>query len=304
MTGSQLKRVAIALVVAVFLWGLVEIAGRSGDVVEEGTLLPAIEMAQVDTVRFVRDADTIAIARAGDDAWTVNGLAASPKEISALGGALATAVVGSLAARNPESHARMQIDDSSAKRLTVRRGDQILGDLLVGASGRAYQSAYVRRPDADEVYLVEHALVPMLARQINEWRDPRVIVIAADSIGSIEVRRGGARYRLARSVDAWTLNGRATDSTRVARLVDAIATWEVAPTAFATPEQADSADFRRPERELRLLSLSGAEVATVAFDSTDGAFWGRRSGDETVYRLYAWKVNDLTPPDTSLLQRD
>jgi len=304
MTGTQLRRIAIALAAAVFLWGLVEIAGRGSDLVEEGQLLPAVRLAEVDAVRFVRDGDTIAIVRTGDDAWTVNGVTASPTEITALGAALADGAAGSLVARNPESHARMQVDEASAKRLTVTRGDQVLGDVLVGTAGRAYQSAYARRPDTDDVYLVEHALIPMFDRQLNDWRDKRVVVVAADSIGGIEVRRGGARYRLVRSDGGWTVDGRATDSTRVQRLVDGIATWEVPPTGFATAAQADSADFRRPERELRLLSLSGAELAAVAFDSTDGAFWARRAGDDTVYRIYSWKVNDLTPADTSLLTRD
>lgn len=304
MTGTQLKRIAIALVAAIFLWGLVEIAGTGGDVVEEGLVLPAIALAELDAVRFVRDGDTVVIARAGADAWTVNGIGASPNEISALGAALAGGAAGNMVARNPESHARMQVDEASAKRLTVARGDQILGDVLVGAAGRAYQSAYARRPDADEVYLVEHALIPMFDRQVNDWRDKRVVVVAADSIGSIEVRRGRTGYVVARADGGWAVDGRATDSTRVQRLVDGIATWEVPPTGFATAAQADSADFRRPERELRLLSSTGAELAAVAFDSTDGAFWARRAGDETVYRIYSWKVNELTPADTSLLERD
>jgi hypothetical protein len=53
-----------------------------------------------------------------------------------------------------------------------------------------------------------------------------------------------------------------------------------------------------------LLTSGGTELAAVAFDSTDGAFWARRDGDDTVYRLYAWKVNDLTPTDSSLIRRD
>jgi hypothetical protein len=304
MTGTQLRRIAIALVLAVFLWGLTEVIGRGGDIVEEGQLLPSIQMAEADAVRFVHGGDTVRLARGDGDAWTVNGLAASPKEVDALAGALAAGMSGDLVARNPESHARMEVDDAGAKRVTVQRGGQVLGELLVGASGRAYRSAYARQPDADAVYLVEGDLVGMLDRGVNDWRDRRVVAVEADSIGTLEIRRGGVRYRLVRSDSTWTVDGRPADSSRVERLVDAVASWEVPVTAFATPEQADSADFGRVERTLRILSRGGAEMAAVAFDSTDGAFWARRDGDDTVYRVYAWKVNDLTPADTSLLQRD
>jgi hypothetical protein len=304
MTGTQLRRIAIALVLAVFLWGLTEVIGWGGDVVEEGQLLPSIQIAEVDAVRFVHDGDTVRLARGDGDVWTVNGFAASPKEVGALAGALAVGMSGDLVARNPDSHERMEVDDAAAKRVSVQRGGQVLGELLVGASGRAYRSAYARRPGADEVYLVEGELVGMLDRGVNDWRDRRVVGVEPDSIGALEIRRGGARYRLVRSDSTWTVDGRPTDSSRVKRLVDAVASWEVPVTGFATPEQADSADFGRIERSLRVLARGGAEVAAVAFDSTDGAFWVRRDGDDTVYRVYSWKVNDLTPADTSLLPRD
>lgn len=304
MTGRQLTRIAVALVVAVFLWGLVEIVSRDGDVVEAGELLPTLQMVEVDAVTFVQDGDSIRIARSAGDEWVVNGYPASPQEIGALGAALAEGITGDLVARNPESHERMEVDAAGARRLIVGRGDQVLGELLVGAAGRAYRSAYARRPGADDVYLIESELVPMLDRSVNDWRDKRVVVLSADSIGEIEIRRGGTRHRLVRGDGEWTVDGRATDSTRVRRLVDALASWEVPVTAFTTPAQADSADFRRSERALRILSVGGDELAAIAFDSTDGAFWARRDGDDTVYRVYSWKVSDLTPADTSLLQRN
>jgi hypothetical protein len=304
MTGTQLRRLAIALVVAVFLWGLVEVIGRSGDVVEEVQLLPPIQVAEVELVTFTSDGDTVQLVRGDGERWAVNGVPASPKEVDALMAALAEGMSGDLVARNPESHARMEVDAEGAKHLGVQRGNQTLGELLVGAAGRAYRSAYARRPGADEVYLVDGEVVPMFDRSVNDWRDKRVVVMVADSIGEIEVRRGRARYRLVRADSGWSVDGRPTDSTRVQRLVDALASWEVPVTAFATPEQADSADFRRPERSVRVLSLGGTELAAVMFDSTDGAFWARRDGDATVYRIYSWKTNELTPADTSLLQRD
>ncbi len=305
MSAAQLRRVAIALAVAVFLWGSIEILGRRGDTVEEVPLIPALAGDEVDIVVIRLPADTIRLERGTEGSWSVNGFAASPDAVTTLLGALGEPTAGELIAQNPSSHERMGVDDSSATHLAVRRGDQLLGEVLVGAQGRSFRSAYMRLPGQDDVYLVEGELVPLVGREVNEWRDKRIVVVEPDSIGEIDVERGRIRYTLERQDSVWSLaDGGAVDSARVERLVEAFRTVEAQGAAFATPAQADSADFTQPERRVRLVGTNGAELATLAFDSTETGFWVRRDGRETIYLLNRWKVDDLTPTDSAVRRKE
>lgn len=301
MSGAQLRRIAIALVIAVFLWGLVEILGRRGDRLAETPLLPAVSAVEVDGVTIATDADTIRLERVGDSAWTVNGFDASPDAIGTLLGALAEPTAGELIAQSPSSHERMGVDEASAKQVTLRRGEQVLGEVLVGGQGRSFRSAYMRKPGDDDVYLVEGELVPLLDRSITDWRDKRILAVQPDSIRGITVERGGTRYALVRAEGGWSFaDGAPVDSARVARLVSAFADVQAQGAAFATPEEATAADFERPDRSVRLTGTDGAELATLAFDSTDAGFWVRRTDGQTVYQLNRWRVDDLTPADSSV----
>lgn len=305
MSAAQLRRVAIALAVAVFLWGSIEILGRRGDTVEEVPLIPALAGDEVDIVVIRLPADTIRLERGTEGSWSVNGFTASPDAVTTLLGALGEPTAGELIAQNPSSHERMGVDDSSATHLAVRRGDQLLGEVLVGAQGRSFRSAYMRLPGQDDVYLVEGELVPLVGREVNEWRDKRIVVVEPDSIGEIDVERGRIRYTLERQDSVWSLaDGGAVDSARVERLVEAFQTVEAQGAAFATPAQADSADFTQPERRVRLVGTNGAELATLAFDSTETGFWVRRDGRETIYLLNRWKVDDLTPTDSAVRRKE
>jgi hypothetical protein len=303
MTVRQLQRVGIALVIALFLWGLAEILSGGGDVIEEAELIRAVSAAEVDTVVFQRTADTVRLVRTGD-AWMVNGFTAAPDQVAGLFSAIADAVTGELAAQNPASHGRMGVDTAEAKRLRVQAGSRTVADLLIGRQGRAARTVYARRVGDDNVYLLEGALVPLIDRSVSDWRDKRILVVEPDSIARITVDRAGRRYDLVRADSAWTFaDGTPTDSAAVTRLLDEVRSLSAQGTGFATPAQADSADFRRPDRRLTLLDAGGQTVATLAFDSTASQFWVLRDGTETVYQLYRWKVEEVTPADSVLRGR-
>ncbi|MDH3456464.1 MAG: DUF4340 domain-containing protein [Gemmatimonadota bacterium] len=304
MTVRQLQRVGIALVLALFLWGLSEILSGGGDVIEEVELIRAISAGEVDSVVFQRAADTVRLARTGA-AWTVNGFATAPDKVAELFGATADAVTGELAAQNPASHERMGVDTATARRLRVLAGSRTVADLLIGRQGRAARTVYARRVGDDNVYLLEGELVLLIDRPVSDWRDKRILSVEPDSIARISIERAGRRYELVRADSAWTFaNGTATDSAAMTRLLGELRSLSAQGTGFATPAQADSADFRRPDRRLTLRDAAGRTLGALAFDSTQSQFWVRRDGSETVYQLYRWKVEDVTPADSVMRRQE
>ena len=73
----------------------------------------------------------------------------------------------------------------------------------------------------------------------------------------------------------------------------------VSASGFASPRQADSLRFDRPQRRVTARGTTG-ELLALAFDSTAGGFWVRRPSGGTVYRLDLWQVDQLTPTADAL----
>ena len=301
MTAQQLRRIGIALVVVVGLWGLARILRGGGDEIAQSEILRAITAEEVDTVEFAGPADTVRLVQVTPGTWLVNGYAASPDAIAELFSDLVNGATGELVARSATSHERMGVDDAGGKRLRFVRGDQTLATLLLGQQGRAYRTIYARRAGEDEVYLLEGQLATLANRPVSDWRDKRIVALVPDSIARVVVGRGRAGYTLVRGDSTWTFaDGAPTDSAAVAKLLGEFASLTAQGNAFATPAEADSTDFSRPDRRLTLFGERGDTLAALVFDSTASTFWVRHLDGETIYRLYQWKVDDLTPADSTL----
>jgi hypothetical protein len=301
VTPRQLLHIAIALVAALFLWGLVTIFGGGSDTIEEQELLPALSADGVDVVEIVGGEEAVRLTRAADGEWSVNEHPASPVALDELFQAASEPMRGSLVARSVASHERLGVDSARGKRLRALRGRDTLVDLVVGNQGRQFRTVYVRRGGDADVYQVRGGLGALVGRTVTDWRDKRIVVLTPEQIARVTVERGSGRYTLARADGGWGFaDGAAADSTAVEELLRQFSDISAQGSAFATPAQADSADFGRPDRSLTLLGEGGDTLAALVFDSTEAGYWVRRSEGGPVYRLYAWKVDDITPHDSTL----
>jgi hypothetical protein len=300
MTARQLRQVAGALVVLVFLWGLSEVFSRGSDDVAGDFRMPRMTADSVDTVRLVRPTDTLVLAKRDSAQWTVNGFDASIDAITQLFGGLVTATVAELAAQSTASHARMGVDSAKGKRLTFIRGGDTLDQLIVGERGPGYTGAYVRRPGQDDVYLIRGELPTAVDKMLEDWRDKRIVRIEPDSVSEVRVERQRGGYTLRKADDGWRIGSAAADTGAVRRMLDQ---WrDLHAAGFATPQQEDSTDFRRPDRKVTVLGKSGPFIE-LALDSASYWWWGKKSDGKYVYRIESWRLDQLMPVDSTLRQK-
>jgi len=304
VSAKQLRLIILTLAVVLLLWGASERFSRGSDTVTGGFSLPAPAPADVDTISLVKGQDSIVLAKQSATVWTVNGRRAAPDGVNELFQALHDSTPPELVAQDSSSFGRLNVDGATGRRLRIRGAGKPLLDVIIGARGSEYGSAYVRRPGDSHVYLWRGRLASFADRTVDEWRDKRIAAVTPDSVVLVDVERGKDHYTLRRAGKAWTLDRAAADSGAVTRLLEKYRT--VTAAGFASPAQADSARALRPARRLTVRGARGTLVALV-FDSIPGAFWVRRtagaaSGGErgVLYRMNAWDVDGLTPASHSL----
>jgi hypothetical protein len=306
MSSKHLKLIATSLAVLLLLWGASELFSRGSDDITGTLALPALTQGDVDTVAIVKGTDSIVLAKQSTTAWSVNGRQASLDAVNELFQALRDTAQPELVAQDSSSWSRLNVDSAAGRWLRFRAGGKPVLELVVGARGSEYSSAYVRRPGEARVHLWRGPLAQLVDRAADEWRDKRIAAVPPDSVVAVDVERGKDRYTLRRDGKAWTLNGAATDSGAVARMLEKYGS--IMAAGFATPQQADSARAMRPARRLTVRGAQGVTLLSLVFDSISGGFWVRRArgaapGGEsgTVYRMNAWEVDGLTPAGQTLL---
>ncbi|MBX6332085.1 MAG: DUF4340 domain-containing protein [Gemmatimonadaceae bacterium] len=300
MTTKTLVRLGAVLLAALILWGALAL-GRRPESDRGGRLaLPKIDTTTVDTVALTKGSDTAVLARTPRGTWTVNGHPASPMLVHSLLTALTdTSAWSELVAEQPSSYARLGVNADSARRVRVQARGRTMLDLTVGNHTSDYSGVFVRRTDGRPVYALHGGLGDAVSHDAADWRDKRIATVAPESVTTVEVQRGKARYTLQRNGTTWTLGSAgAADSAAVASLLDAY--HDLVATSIATPAQADSAHFTHPTRHARLMGKGGAPLASLAFDSTANAVWVRADTGGTVYRIDHWMLDRLTPAESTL----
>ena len=298
MSAKQLVGIALGVVVLLLLWGASELLSRRSDSTAGDLRLPAPAMNDVDTIAITHAADSVLLVRHSPTSWTVNGFAAAQAAVGDLFQALHDSVKPELAAQSPGSFARMGVDSAGGRWLRVVGGGRTLARLIVGGRGPDYDASYVRLPGDPRVYVWHGRLPTLAARRVDDWRDRVIGAVPPESVVAVEVQRGKQRYAIHRNAAKWTLAGGApADSAGVAQLLARLRS--VSASGFASPRQADSLRFDRPQRRVTARGTTG-ELLALAFDSTAGGFWVRRPRGGTVYRLDLWQVDQLTPTADAL----
>jgi len=299
MNPKQLKRIAFALVIVLFLWGLSEILGGDPNDTETGVVLPALDSSEIDLVVFETDSTRVTIARSGN-AWTVNGFPLSRDALDELFAAVADSAAIELVATSAVVHDRMGVDSVSGIRVNFTGGGEPIATVLFGNAGREPGSRYVRRDGSNFVYAFTGPLTQLVARPVDQWRDRQIMDISPDSVARVVVERGGTRYSLFRDGSQWRFgSGSPADSSAVNRLVQWYQTLDA--TGFATEAQvADTVDFDPPDRRVTLLGARGDTLTSLVFDSTASAYFVQQVSGGYVYRIVQWRADQMAPADSTL----
>ena len=299
MSSLHLRRLAIAVVVLLALWGLSALISHRSDKIRGSLVLPVLPPTLKDTIAIIHGRDTVRLAQVAPDVWTANGFPATPGKGTELLKAIGDTAPRDLASISASSFGRMGLD-STAWTLRVGPAAQPRFTLLIGKSGSEYGSAYVRLPKSDTAYLWRGTMPYLVQRTPDVWRDHRIATIAPDSIESIEIGLHGKRFTIERQAKGWTVAGQKADSLKMGVLLAQFRNLDA--QGFGGPHTVDSLRRVKPrgQRTLTVHGKRGAALLWLTLDSASGSYWGTRARDSVAYRIENYQVFQLTPAADSL----
>ena len=297
MNATQLRVIALVLMLLICVWLGARLLSHKSDAIGGRLTLPPVKAEQTDSIVIRHGSDTLRLVRAGT-AWTVNGFRAGSEPVGQLFLAFIDTVPPDLAAVSPGSFQRMGVDSSGGYWLRVWSGGQATVKLIIGAQAVEPASGYLRREGSDSILLWRGNLIDLTRRPLNQWRDKTIVAVPPESVFAVNVSARRS-YGLRRSGTTWHYaSGGAADSGRVAEFLTLYR--DFAASGFGTPAQADSGRKPAAHRNLTLVGAGGTKLVELSFDSSSTGVWARRTGDATVYRVDAWRINSFVPPDSSL----
>jgi hypothetical protein len=116
-----------------------------------------------------------------------------------------TIVVKGVVSSNPAKQALFQVDSTGTSVKFSGKGVP-LAAFRVGKPGPAYTETYVRRENANEVFLAEGMLGYLFARQARDWRDKTIFKTPLETVTSVQFRYGDTTFTLDRQDSLWRVD--------------------------------------------------------------------------------------------------
>jgi uncharacterized protein DUF4340 len=294
MSEQGLKKLVGALAIAVAVWLVSSLfSDGSGSISASGEIngfFDDIERASITSLEMAGDEGAVTLTREADG-WLANGYRADPASLDRLLGVIDDLRVGDLVAANPANHERMGVSGGAAVTVTFGVGGASRV-LVVGDNGRRFGTAFVRLPDADEVYLLAGDLGAQVRRDEASWRDRTMVAVDSAAVSRIVVERPEGAYTLARMDSTWTVEGvELTDVTTVNAVLAELS------SLVATGFLAESDSLASLERAsvTRAFDGSGMMLAEITIGAGEGNHWARSSRDDYLYQLSSFRAGRVAP---------
>jgi len=302
MTARTLKQLLGALGAVAAVWLVVFLmSNRGGSEAEEitgpiATFFEGADSAGLSAVRFSRSFGTLELRNVGGR-WEADGFRTDSGSISRFFQSLSSTHAGSVAATNPTNHARMGVGADSAAYMELEQNGSTRR-ILVGVDGPRAGTFYARLPDEDVVYLLEGGVRNYVFRQLDDWRNRKMLAIDTAQVRRIVVQRDGQSATVVRADSGWTFqNGSAADGQSVKNILDQLGGGLVASRFVA---DTDSIGMLPAGGSTVAYDGSGAQLAAVTVGSGSGDRWGMAAGDSVRYRLPPFRVDLIVPTIESL----
>lgn len=216
-----------------------------------------------------------------------------------------------LVSKKVEKHKSFEVDDSSAIKVKVMAGDEVVSELMIGKfsfsqppGGQQQQMmqqrqqpkifTYVRLTGEDEVYSIDGGLSWDFNKKPEDWRNTSVVGIGKYEVSNVQVS-GGIDFLLAKdSTGGWSGNGIEIDSAGIQKYLDAVTNM----TSKNFNDNVSVSELGTPVLEIAVSSESDKTVASI-YGSAGQYKIASTSNPGNVFDLTDEEYDKLLPSSTS-----
>lgn len=157
----------------------------------------------INEIRLVFEGDKQVVIKEDEGKWRVNDFPADSKRITDFFNSLKETGISSRVSSNSQNHSRFEVDDKGTD-LTFVSNDQIVQQLIVGKTAGG-NSAYVRLPEQDDVYVINNFPIHLLSEEVSFWRDREVVAAEPSEVRMVAYQSGGSTWKVNKIEDGWTI---------------------------------------------------------------------------------------------------
>lgn len=220
-----------------------------------------------------------------------------------------------LVAQNRASHVRMGVDAENGTEVQFLLGNSVQERFIVGIGSQTVALCYLRREDRDNVYAVPCRFSDLFASDPDSWRDPTIVTMPLEVLGSFTLRYPRQTPEEVMSVSIsesapffhlQTDGGPIQANTQAtAAILGAVQTLRA--TGFASEAESARLNFDIPDASLLLEPKKGLNAATqriVFLERDEESYWVRNTSSATVYIVGRQVVETILLHTADLLVPD
>jgi hypothetical protein len=275
----------VLLLLAAAAYLVLQRPGETSSTGKLGTRLVQYDSAAVDRLEIDSPSGRVALVREGGTWMLAEPLRAKADEaaVTAAVGTGARIDLKTLVSSNPEKRALFQVDSSGTLVRVFERGTEKAA-FRVGKTGSTYTETYVRREDADDVYLAGSLLGYTFNRQPREWRNRALVNLARESVASVGFRYSDTTFSLALRDSLWQVDGRPALSSAVEGFLTSLASLQA-------DDFIDSAVVPLPP----LVAMLDVDGSQIRFHRDPGgeAYVVQTSAAPQLYTLQPWRASGV-----------
>ncbi|MCD6353343.1 MAG: DUF4340 domain-containing protein [Proteobacteria bacterium] len=279
---------------------------------EAGLLFPELQIEEVKKLLIKKADETTTTLKNRDDVWYVvtdkENYPADPQLINEAIKTLQALKKVNLASRKKDKHALFKVKEKMGMEVILFGSeDKELARLIVGKNGPDFFSTYIRRADADEVFLYERYLKGHYDKPISNWRDKTIFDFDADEVTEIKIAKKEETIIISKDTKKnWHIEKPISlfaENKEVEKILNTFSSLKASD--FADEKILKKSGLAEPECKISV-TLKDGETKTlfVGNKKEDHYYYAKTEEKDYLYLLYKTSVENLTPSIKDLEKAD
>jgi hypothetical protein len=295
MKRTLLILASILFVLIVVTLLLLQRPGEQSTTGTEGEVLFSIDSTRVDKIEITSPGTSVVLEKKGVEWFLQSPLQyrAEQSTVASMIGQVKNLRIKATVSSNPEKQSLFQVD-STGTLVKVYEAGKEKASFIVGKMGPSFAETYVRRTDANDVYLIDGSLSVTFSRPVKDWRDRAIVTLARENITSIVYQFGDTSFTLSRIDTVWMLDKQMAKETEVNSVLSSLSELRADDFIDTTPT---------PAPKFTITISCGGVVLRFAEIKGESKYIVQSSASPQLFEVAQWRANQVLKRKKDFLQQ-